>query len=140
MAGDNADGDVYIFGDNRTEPFLGFINAGEYGRERDFLEDGDDVIYGGDNGAGDLYMVGGYGDDKIFSGNDTRGDYVIAFGDQPESVTAPYDLPDGSDWSEFRGAPGDGDDLIRMGNHPDVVVGVYGYGNGGNDKIFGGIG
>ena len=97
-------------------------------------------MYGGDNGAGNQYLIGGYGSDTIIAGNGVQGAYVIAYGDQKEATLAPYVLPDGSTWSKYRGAPDDGDDIIQMGDHPDIGSDVVAYGNGGNDKIFGGIG
>ena len=118
--GDNLRSDLWIYGDNVANPD-DFKSYGDYGGQNDYLTDrGDDMIYGGDNGAGDQYLIGGYGDDTIIAGNNTGGDYVYAYGDQKEATLSPYVLPDGSSWSKFRGAPDDGDDIIQMGDHPDI--------------------
>ena len=92
---------------------------------------GDDVLYGGDLVAGDLYMFGGYGNDKLFGGHEAGSSYHKLYGDmKPGSTTA-------NDW--YSGLPNDGDDLLDLGDS-DYASGIvnYGYGSGGNDKIFGG--
>ena len=141
QAGDNLAGDLFMYGDDVSPGCCSFESLGPYYDEGQYLRDrGDDVMYGGENIQGDQYLSGGYGDDQVFPGPGSEGDYVYAYGDQPEGNIDPYKLADGSVWSKYRGAPDDGDDIIVMGDHPDLGVGTFAYGNGGNDRIFGGIG
>lgn len=140
-AGDNLRGDLWMYGDDVPPGCCSFDSLGPYYDEGQYLRDrGDDVLYGGENIQGDQYLSGGYGDDRVFPGSGTGGQYVYAWGDQQEGSVDPYKLPGGAKWSPYRGAPDDGDDIIQMGDHPDLGFGTYGYGNGGNDQIFGGVG
>lgn len=95
---------------------------------------GDDTIYGGDNGTGRQDLVGGYGDDRIISGSGFSGSGAVirVYGDNFRN-----DLV--SD-NARRGSPNDGDDIIDLGDSPDIVAGGQrAFGQGGNDKIFGGL-
>lgn len=51
-----------------------------YGQNAWRQDSGDDIIRGGNEGTGNLYIIGGYGDDKIWSGADRLGNIAI-FGD-----------------------------------------------------------
>lgn len=98
---------------------------------------GNDVIYGGDNASAPVQIVGGYGDDKIFSGADGA-ILVLIYGDLVEEVI-PNDHPSYGTFDKFQGLENDGDDLIDFLDNPEVSVGLYAYGQGGDDKILGGI-
>ena len=139
--GDNQQGTEVIYGDSAD-----FVNdwsdyKSSYGAENPRYyqtNTGNDVIYGGDNGAGDSYIHGGYGDDKLIGGHGLTGDYGYIWGDSGFSVwdsftsDADYaDLPAyGLDQNTINkyGLPNDGDDLIDLGDSPDIVTGLYGYG------------
>ena len=77
----------------------------------------------------------------MFLGDATEG-RVRAWGDQRRNdrTRGTTVLPDGSIWSRYRGASGDGDDIIEMGDHAETINPVKAYANGGNDKVFGGVG
>jgi len=107
----------------------------DYGAQDNWrLDNGNDVIYGGDNNYGSFAAIhGGYGDDKIIGGSHNSGTYMIT-GDH----RVPFDHPLYGDYDKTKGSPNDGDDVIDMG---DFLSGYgYAYGQGGNDKIIGGIG
>jgi hypothetical protein len=150
--GDLAVGPQHIYGDSfYLEPLGGFSNVtygkgDELSRHYKVDDKGDDVIYGGNSFANSQYLVGGYGDDKIIGG-DKGANYQYAHGDVNKYTSGMYPadhpnamiLNDGNDRVHL-GLPSDGDDLIDMGDHPDhVTYGIYAYGQGGNDKIIGGI-
>jgi len=144
-SGDNATGDEYIYGDSpdlKDDSTFDYIVAYGDADPRYVTNDrGDDVIYGGDNVAGDSYIHGGYGNDKIIGGHGLQSDYVKIYGDSGKSVFD--DLEEGlgngltNTQVRFEGSPNDGDDLIDFGDSPEVDY-LYGYGQGGNDKIIGG--
>ena len=93
---------------------------------------GDDTIYGGDNGTGEQTLVGGYGNDKIISGSGSTA-AILVYGDIYPNTSV-------SNPNARRGAPNDGDDLIDMGDNPDIGEdGQKAFGQGGNDKIIGGL-
>jgi len=92
------------------------------------MSTGDDVIYGGNYVRGESYIVGGGGNDMIIGGNGLTGDSVTIYGDHFSGDPLTYS-------SEV-----DGDDLIKIGDSPGLVDGAVVYGQGGNDKIIGGIG
>jgi len=106
------------------------------------------VIYGGDNFVGSQYLFGGYGDDKLIGGQGlfTTAETQEIYGDHgmgafPDDTQQGKDIAADSSYGlMIRGLPEDGDDLIDMG---DTAAAEYGYGlafgQGGNDKIFGGL-
>jgi hypothetical protein len=112
-------------------------NEETYGNDDWKTDNGDDVIYGGSGNIGRQFLVGGYGDDKIITGSNNQGIYVTVYGDHynPNS-----DNPLSDDWNFKRGQPNDGDDVIDLGNNPLLTNYQDAYGQGGNDKILGGIG
>jgi Ca2+-binding RTX toxin-like protein len=81
-----------------------------------------------------LYVVGGYGDDKIFSGSDRDGDIYI-WGDNRT-----YYIEDASPGDEYvwtYGFENDGNDIIDIEDNPGSNV--YGYAQGGDDKLIGSV-
>ena len=95
---------------------------------------GDDTIYGGDNGTGAQNLAGGYGNDRIIAGSGFSGAGAVirVFGDLYRNDLVSY--------SRRQGSPNDGDDIIDLGDSPDIVGGGQrAFGQGGNDKIFGGL-
>jgi len=96
------------------------------------MSTGDDMIYGGNYVRGDSYIMGGGGNDIIIGGNGLTGDLVTIYGDHK-----------GSDDPLTYSSEVDGDDLILIGDSPGLMNGAgtaAAYGQGGNDKIIGGIG
>ena len=98
------------------------------------------MIYGGNYVMGDVYIAGGGGNDIIIGGSQLEGDMVTIYGDHIQGDEDSYR----SYSSEV-----DGDDLIRIGDSPMLGVASGGtpgdgkafvYGQGGNDKVIGGIG
>ena len=132
--GDGFTGEQWIYGDTYRK---GEFNM-EYDVENQEWEDnGDDVIYGGSNGAEDQLLIGGYGNDKIFSGSNNTGRIRI-FGDLRRNLNNPEVVS-----NLRRGSPQDGDDLIDILDNPDADgpnTDIQAFGQGGNDKIFGSIG
>lgn len=148
--GDKAVALQTIYGDSSFKDVAATFENVHYGEQNDFykVEDrGNDVIYGGDFAAAGQNLVGGYGDDKIIGGNKevsvgqkVYGDHFY-FSPNNGGTLANFDGITGNDL-KFLGLPNDGDDLIDMGDHPDHTTGAlgnYAYGQGGNDKIIGGI-
>jgi len=150
QGGDNTDVSQYLygdstdfddnydsFGDNQDE-----ANYGEDNNRYSFTDRGDDVIYGGDN-VNYGYGFGGYGDDKIIGGHGEAymrqtfwGDHGYgAFPEGSEEYGIVYGTPYGQ--HKYKGLPGDGDDLIDIGDSVDGYG--YAFGQGGNDKIMGGL-
>lgn len=106
------------------------------------------MIYGGDEFVGSQYLFGGYGDDKLIGGQGlvTAMETQTIYGDH-DMGAFPDDTQQGKDIAAdtgygltFRGLPEDGDDLIDLGDTA-AAAGGYGiaFGQGGNDKIFGGL-
>ena len=149
--GDNAVDTQYIYGDSGYAGSFTTFPGTDYGRDNDLYkvdDRGNDVVYGGDSAAAGQYLVGGYGDDKIIAGDKegSLGQYVWGDIQYFAPNTFPSDHPNADKATEYGlkylGLPGDGDDLIDMGDHPDHAMGMagnYAYGQGGNDKIIGGI-
>jgi len=134
IEGGDFTGDQYIYGDNVSD-VTDFDYGGDYAGEFDFLRDvGDDFIYGGDSGTGVQELTGGYGDDKLIGGSNIAGITMI-YGDHREGN---IEIPD-DEWDKFTGAMNDGDDLIDFGDSPDAAVVAKGFGQGGNDKVIGGL-
>lgn len=132
--GDNFEDGQYLYGDNSAD------YAGEWIDEYDYegvlyTVSGDDVIYGGNGGEGSMqWMTGGYGDDKLVSGADLEVDYLYMYGDNSRGEDDPLD----DEFDEETGFKNDGNDIIDVQDSPDLEL-AYIYGQGGNDKIIGGI-
>jgi len=92
---------------------------------------GDDMIYGGEDVTGDVVIAGGGGNDIIIGGNGAAALYTI-YGD--------HIMPDANGDFLTSSSPVDGDDLIRIGDNPASTGEALAFGQGGNDKIIGGIG
>ena len=121
------DGNDKIYGGNNLlvvtlhgDPELGY---GDYNDE----DGGDDQIWAGDGGSV-LNIIGGQYNDKIYAGSDTN-TVTSIFGDKQTGGPLVED-PDG--FNKF-----DGDDVIEVGDN-NATVQVFG--QGGNDKIIGGVG
>lgn len=134
IEGGDMTGDQYLYGDNVSD-VTDFDYGGDYDGELDFLNDvGNDSIFGGDNGTGAQDITGGYGNDKLIGGNNIEGVTKI-YGDHKEGN---IELPD-DEWDKLAGARNDGDDIIDLGDSPAATVYGYAFGQGGNDKVFGGL-
>jgi len=121
----------YLYGDTSATADL----TDFYGDDGSYLTStGDDVIYGGSYVTGDVYIAGGGGNDIIIGGTGLLGASVSIYGDHI-----------GGDYLTYSSEV-DGDDLIRIGDSPMMDDGTGGqgtanvYGQGGNDKVIGGIG
>ena len=147
--GDYANDDVYLYGDwhDYDDKHFDNIKSHDLFREDDFLfedqEDwinyyGDDVIMITDTWKDDAIVVGGYGNDTILGANDSRGDTLYVFGDNMKF----HDEFQDEDYDQKAGGPRDGDDIIDIGDNNNLDGDgdpIYVYGQGGNDKIIGGI-
>ena len=143
MASSPADVTFTIYGDGfnyDSGPGADYQNDNDepatYGGNDLIMDNGDDVIYGGSGNYGNTLLVGGYGDDRIISGSDNQGEYLSVYGDlfMPNSNTSV------EDYDEFGGQPNDGNDLIDLGENPELTGQQKAFGQGGNDKILGGVG
>ena len=83
--------------------------------------------------SGSQYLYGGYGNDTIFVGSDNTGADLVIFGDLGGQGAA-------IDFMEYAGLPKDGNDIIDIGDNNVAANGIVAYGQGGNDKLIGGIG
>ena len=89
---------------------------------------GNDKIYGSDNLTGTQTIAGGTYNDWIYSGTDVMGAIKI-YGDNDSPTPLTEDSTDLN--------INDGDDIIYIDNDNTLV---YGWGQGGNDKLIGGFG
>lgn len=106
------------------------------------------MIYGGDEFVGSQYLFGGYGDDKLIGGQGlvTAMETQTIYGDH-DMGAFPDDTQQGKDIAAdtgyglmVRGLPEDGDDLIDLGDTAGAAYSYgFAFGQGGNDKIFGGL-
>ena len=126
------DGNDIIYGavDGANEDIYGDYSAASITSEENGIPilGGNDKIYGSDNLTGDQTIAGGTYNDWIWSGTNVMGAVKI-YGDN-DSATP---LTEDSSALNIN----DGDDIIYIGNDNTVV---YGWGQGGNDKIIGGFG
>ena len=115
------DGNDLIYGasDSGSVSIYGDTDYG-YGLGPSLTSGGKDIIYGGDNNTGPLMIQGGADDDQIWTGAGNQN--VLVRGDNPVCLEGGTDCH--------------GDDIIQVeDSNRDVLV----YGQGGNDKIVGGI-
>ena len=129
----NADADGFAWAGNDAW-FYG--NEDDYdvelGWKRDF---GDDLIQGGHEGLGNLYIVGGYGGDTIFTGADRASGNIYVWGDNRAYYTE--DLAQFPGDVDHYGFENDGNDIIDIEDNPGSAI--YGHGQGGDDKIIGSV-
>lgn len=147
VGGDYAQDDEYIYGDSTDfEAYWDYRVAYGDADLRYMINDrGDDVVYGGDYIQGDSFINGGYGDDKLIGGHDIVGDVVKIYGDHgfygvPVSLDIDHPAYGMTETEVNRyGLPDDGDDLIDLGDSPSIGSSIFAFGQGGNDKVIGGL-
>ena len=126
------DGNDIIYGaiDGANESVFGDFPAATVTSEESGIPTlgGNDKIYGSDNLTGTQTIAGGTYNDWIYSGTNVVGAIKI-YGDN-DSTTP---LTEDSSALNIN----DGDDIIYIGNGNTAV---YGFGQGGNDKLIGGFG
>ena len=107
---------------------------------------GDDKIYGGNDVGALQTLVGGPYNDKIYTGHEVTGN-ILVYGDKMDTANggnqALIDLDATANMMPLVEFPEtfnkyDGNDLIEVGDDNGALVTVYG--QGGNDKIIGGVG
>ena len=130
MEGNDGNDIMYGAVDGANEDIYGDYPAASITSEENGIPilGGNDKIYGSDNLTGDQTIAGGTYNDWIWSGTNVMGAVKI-YGDN-DSATP---LTEDSSALNIN----DGDDIIYIGNDNTFV---YGWGQGGNDKMIGGFG